>query len=627
MVLNIELTTSCNHSCEFCYFFAQRTARDKIDLSASIIIETIKKLKPQFITLGGGNPLLYPELDGLISSIKQDLIDIPIGITINHRDARRFLYLIKKGKLQGLDGVAISIPADEVSYISDEIIDTINNIAEVMTTRINFVMNKTTFDDNEIHKLKRLKDVDFVFLPLHHNKRQIAVRDLIPIAELGRKLGLAVIGLPACYFGCGAGQRHMTLGVDGQLKPCSYAVDAELPECAETAVDLGIERLETNVKTQHSNDTDFVVFSEFYNAVMKGYTYEEGLMMGTQESKDIIVYEKIDDVSITLSPQINTESMMNPYIYLDNLLYFLKNSKYAAAYFDVIQRHYDDFVALSRFNLRSYDDKLIYLFRSKDLKPEEIRQLARSGLTIDFKLDDEYIITIDPELGSHHSPIVFSPGVFNRFTPVGVGTFILDSDYEGSSQLYEVRLSLLSDHDIEWSEIEKFLCSGQDCLFIEKIGTGSVVIYPFHTDLMSHALKEDKYLSASVLSFDDQTFAVSLQLDYKIKNIQSTSVYEHLSKLLPPKEALDLALITELMRGRFVFKIEENLEKFMDEKLNTSDYDSPYIVLTAYTVLYVTDAALLRLTKDIYFEQPLVIMVDAVKTKSPYGILIGSYPP
>lgn len=78
-----NLTKACNLDCKFCYYDAKRDfSSDSIDWElAKAVIEQLKETRVKFVILSGGEPLLYPNILGLIEELAYN--SIRVGISTN----------------------------------------------------------------------------------------------------------------------------------------------------------------------------------------------------------------------------------------------------------------------------------------------------------------------------------------------------------------------------------------------------------------------------------------------------------------------------------------------------------------------------------------------------------------
>lgn len=78
-----NLTNACNLDCKFCYYDAKRDSpANSIDWElAKRIIKQLKQAKVKFVLLSGGEPLLYPNILGLIEELTSN--SIRVGISTN----------------------------------------------------------------------------------------------------------------------------------------------------------------------------------------------------------------------------------------------------------------------------------------------------------------------------------------------------------------------------------------------------------------------------------------------------------------------------------------------------------------------------------------------------------------
>jgi len=99
-----ELTPKCNLACGFCYNVWRGPGADHPrplppDQFADLLIRTLRDAKADWLSLAGGEPLLYPGLNLLLQRIAADLPQLKIGLLSNGTllSAQRLAELARSG--------------------------------------------------------------------------------------------------------------------------------------------------------------------------------------------------------------------------------------------------------------------------------------------------------------------------------------------------------------------------------------------------------------------------------------------------------------------------------------------------------------------------------------------------
>jgi len=105
--LFLSLTNACNLRCRGCWITAQQEPLSLQPQQVDRIIETGKSRKVYFYTLLGGEPFLYPDLDGLLARHPDCYFQIITnGLLLDDRWADRLRELGNVSPLVSLDGLA-----------------------------------------------------------------------------------------------------------------------------------------------------------------------------------------------------------------------------------------------------------------------------------------------------------------------------------------------------------------------------------------------------------------------------------------------------------------------------------------------------------------------------------------
>lgn len=91
--VNLQLLYNCNFRCGICDFWKE-TYRDKGRLSADeagIISDKLNEIGPQIVSIGGGEPMLHPELETIIRALSRHHFPVMItnGSLVTEAAARR----------------------------------------------------------------------------------------------------------------------------------------------------------------------------------------------------------------------------------------------------------------------------------------------------------------------------------------------------------------------------------------------------------------------------------------------------------------------------------------------------------------------------------------------------------
>lgn len=90
---NLQILYDCNFRCRICDFWHDRELKDSPRMSAEqarIISDKLSQIGPQIVSIGGGEPLLHPELMDIVTAISRHHIPVMIcnGWYVNQKNAR-----------------------------------------------------------------------------------------------------------------------------------------------------------------------------------------------------------------------------------------------------------------------------------------------------------------------------------------------------------------------------------------------------------------------------------------------------------------------------------------------------------------------------------------------------------
>lgn len=92
MELTIDITSRCNHDCIYCY------QEDGGIISRKEVNGYVKKYNPKKVFIGGGEPLMHPEFDGIVCDLNKKVEDI--GIATNGTIVNEKLFGLEKLSMQ-----------------------------------------------------------------------------------------------------------------------------------------------------------------------------------------------------------------------------------------------------------------------------------------------------------------------------------------------------------------------------------------------------------------------------------------------------------------------------------------------------------------------------------------------
>lgn len=78
---NLQILYDCNFRCNICDFWHPRVAKNSGRMSASatrIVSDKLAQIGPQIVSIGGGEPLMHPEIMGIVSALSRHHIPVMI---------------------------------------------------------------------------------------------------------------------------------------------------------------------------------------------------------------------------------------------------------------------------------------------------------------------------------------------------------------------------------------------------------------------------------------------------------------------------------------------------------------------------------------------------------------------
>lgn len=133
--VDLKITNKCCHNCPYCYEASVADGKHADVSKFKILFDTMHPFTE--LAIGGGNPLLFPNLNGLLKQLTDKSL-VP-NMTINYRD----LYTSKSFLQQAMDekllyGLGVSMPIDIEAW-DDHLLETIKDMGAVMHCIIGLV--------------------------------------------------------------------------------------------------------------------------------------------------------------------------------------------------------------------------------------------------------------------------------------------------------------------------------------------------------------------------------------------------------------------------------------------------------------------------------------------------------
>lgn len=125
-LIDLRITNRCDHGCSFCFMNSNMYEQDASMENIRYVLEELKGRKTEF-SIGGGNILLYPNLDKLFNLMKDHIINV----TINVKDCETILASESLTALfrTCVNGIGISI------FDTDDI-ETVRNFTNIIRNGI-----------------------------------------------------------------------------------------------------------------------------------------------------------------------------------------------------------------------------------------------------------------------------------------------------------------------------------------------------------------------------------------------------------------------------------------------------------------------------------------------------------
>lgn len=258
-----ECTRRCNFNCIHCYSSSGNNLKEGelTVVQVKSLIKELSKKGTEFLSIGGGEPLLYPKLIGVVRfAINNEVaVEISTNASLVNED------IISKLKSAGLKFIQVSLDGSTAETYSkirkggdfNKVIDNIRKLVKHFTVSICVVVNKLNhkeIDDiidlsiglgvkffriipfmevGRASKMGHLQLSQKEFQDLYKMiiRKRKSVKDKIFI-QLNENLIVPerknINWIPDNHYGCSAGRT--TCGIDsyGNVYPCSYMVFDEL---------------------------------------------------------------------------------------------------------------------------------------------------------------------------------------------------------------------------------------------------------------------------------------------------------------------------------------------------------------------------------------------------------------
>lgn len=263
--VQVELTEQCNFHCFYCYNFWEESKKtSKVGLKLSLdnvrlIMQQIFLNKIPVVTITGGEPFMNKEALFLMIKLAQ-LHGVSISINTNFSLVRE-VDLIKISSITNNVSFLVSLPsADKYKYVkitkSSEYLyeKVIKNIKTALgfgfKVSVNMVLTKNNLNSLEetaqlsktlgIRTFCATKALPNISVPSNRDfllNTSEAIESINRIDEISKKIGLSVDILgcyPKCLLiksnafsrflnrSCVAGCTTLTIGADGNVRPCSH---------------------------------------------------------------------------------------------------------------------------------------------------------------------------------------------------------------------------------------------------------------------------------------------------------------------------------------------------------------------------------------------------------------------
>ena len=260
--VSLEITEQCNLKCKHCYTSAGNGKPNSLELNVIYkLIDELSKYGCEFLALGGGEPLLYSDIEKVIKYAISKDVEVELvsnGILFNEE-------MIEKLSNAGLKYVQISLDGESPETYTkvrgidffDKVVCNIKKVNERFNTSISTVLCKYNYDKifdiikiaNEI-KVDSYRIMKFIetgrgndnkdvlqITPLEFKQFVDKLKDKrkeyrIPVRidenmmdNFSRK---KIPWLKDGLYGCSAGRSTISIDVNGNIYPCSFLNYEEL---------------------------------------------------------------------------------------------------------------------------------------------------------------------------------------------------------------------------------------------------------------------------------------------------------------------------------------------------------------------------------------------------------------
>jgi len=261
--VQIELTTSCNHCCYYCYNFWRHDIKTKDNLLLSTkelvrIFDELKKNNILSVTITGGEPFLYPQrVFKCLELAKEAGIQIGINSNLHLLDEVEIKLLAKFKESSILTSILSHRPEIHETMVNSKgsFNKTVKNIQNCLKRNIrvsvNMVLTKKNFHDiyqtasfvkgigvNTFCATRVVPPIGSDNFQEHCLSTDQIKASLKTLLEVEKKLDMNVEVLncyPKCIMSdadiyskfmnriCIAGQTTLSIGANGDIRPCSHS--------------------------------------------------------------------------------------------------------------------------------------------------------------------------------------------------------------------------------------------------------------------------------------------------------------------------------------------------------------------------------------------------------------------
>ena len=265
---NLQIAYECNFRCKICDFWhpdVQRNATRLTGEQVRVISDKLARIGPQIVSIGGGEPLLHPELMDIVSAISRHHLPVMIcnGWFITPDNARelfsRGMYEIsvscdyadaeKHDRQRGVEGAYVRALAALRCLAENRI------CAEQRVHMISVVM-----DDNldEIEKLIHIaRDLGVTYLLTLYSDKRGTLKARPPRPEVSRRLLALKERYPEFVVLRGYIGRFSEALADEGVGPCFAGKNLCNVDC-QGNVSLCIDRLDEPVANLLTQEAEFV---------------------------------------------------------------------------------------------------------------------------------------------------------------------------------------------------------------------------------------------------------------------------------------------------------------------------------------------------------------------------------